>query len=252
VEKSHVHTVADASPRPSLTRTVISSFLITRWPSSSVYDSARPPLSTTMTSSSAKHTRDGSRSARPALPIAQTMRPRLGSEAKNAVLTSGECAIASATRRHSSLSRPSSTEIVMNLVAPSPSRTIACASSVATASIASQIAAKRGSPSSEIGGMAALPVAAITKLSLVDVSPSTVAQLKDAAAISRVAWASSRGVIGASVAMNDSIVAMSGWIIPEPFAMPVMVTGTPSIAIRREAPFGTVSVVMIADTAWNQ
>ena len=34
--------------------------------------------------------------------------------------------------------------------------------------------------------------------------------------------------------------------------MPVTVTGTPSIAIRRDAPFGTVSVVMIADTASNQ
>ena len=34
--------------------------------------------------------------------------------------------------------------------------------------------------------------------------------------------------------------------------MPVTVTGTPSIAIRRDAPFGTVSVVMMADTASNQ
>src|SRR5262245_51595574 len=114
------------------------------------------------------------------------------------------------------------------------------------------MAAKRGSLSSEIGGIAALLVAAITKLSLVDVSPSTVAQLNEAAAISRVAFASSRWAIGASVAMNDSIVAMSGWIIPEPFAMPVTVTGTPLIVARSEAPFGTVSVVMIADTALNQ
>ena len=52
--------------------------------------------------------------------------------------------------------------------------------------------------------------------------------------------------------MKDSIVAMSGWIMPEPLAMPVTVTGTPSIAIRRDAPFGTVSVVMMADTASNQ
>ena len=95
-------------------------------------------------------------------------------------------------------------------------------------------------------------MAAITKLSLVDVSPSTVAQLNDAAAISRVAVASRRAAIGASVATNDSIVAMSGWIMPEPLAIPVTVTGTPSIAIRRDAPFGTVSVVMIADTASNQ
>jgi len=57
---------------------------------------------------------------------------------------------------------------------------------------------------------------------------------------------------GASVATNASIVAMSGWIIPEPFAMPVTVTGTPSIVTRRDAPFGTVSVVMIARAASNQ
>ena len=95
-------------------------------------------------------------------------------------------------------------------------------------------------------------MAAITKLSLVEVSPSIVAQLNEAAAISRVALARRRPAIGASVATNDSIVAMSGWIIPEPFAIPVTVTGTPSITIRRDAPFGTVSVVMIADTASNQ
>ena len=40
--------------------------------------------------------------------------------------------------------------------------------------------------------------------------------------------------------------------MPAPFAMPVTVTGTPSTATRRDAPFGTVSVVMIADTAANQ
>jgi hypothetical protein len=40
--------------------------------------------------------------------------------------------------------------------------------------------------------------------------------------------------------------------MPEPLAMPVTVTGTPSIAMRRDAPFGTVSVVMMADTARNQ
>ena len=52
--------------------------------------------------------------------------------------------------------------------------------------------------------------------------------------------------------MNDSIVAMSGWIMPAPFAMPVTVTGTPSTVTRRDAPFGTVSVVMIAFAAANQ
>ena len=52
--------------------------------------------------------------------------------------------------------------------------------------------------------------------------------------------------------MNDSIVAMFGWIIPAPLAMPVTVIGTPSTTMRRDAPLGTVSVVMIADTAANQ
>ena len=40
--------------------------------------------------------------------------------------------------------------------------------------------------------------------------------------------------------------------MPEPFAMPVTLIGTPSTIVRREAPFGTVSVVMIARAAANQ
>ena len=72
-----------------------------------------------------------------------------------------------------------------------------------------------------MGAMALRPVAAMMKLSLVDVSPSIVAQLNDRSAMSRVTFASSAEAIGASVAMNDSIVAMFGWIIPEPFAIPV-------------------------------
>ena len=52
--------------------------------------------------------------------------------------------------------------------------------------------------------------------------------------------------------MNDSIVAMFGWIMPEPFAIPVTVIGTPSTIVRRDAPLGTVSVVMIARAAANQ
>jgi hypothetical protein len=35
-------------------------------------------------------------------------------------------------------------------------------------------------------------------------------------------------------------------------AIPVTVIGTPSIMTRRDAPFGTVSVVIIAETAENQ
>src|SRR5581483_9489913 len=53
------------------------------------------------------------------------MRPQLGSEAKNAVLTSGELAMVFATSRQSVSGSPSVTSMVMNFVAPSPSRTIA-------------------------------------------------------------------------------------------------------------------------------
>ena len=45
---------------------------------------------------------------------------------------------------------------------------------------------------------------------------------------------------------------MFGAIMPAPLAMPVTVTGTPSISVRRDAPFGTVSVVMIARAAASQ
>ena len=136
----------------------------------------------------------------------------------------------SAIRRHSAASRPPSTAIVMNLVAPSPSRTIACASSTATAVSAPRERARaadrrraRSAPSAPCRSRRS------TKLSLVDVSPSTVAQLNDRSAISRVSVAEHvRAAIGASVATNDSIVAMSGWIIPAPLAMPVTVTGMPS------------------------
>jgi hypothetical protein len=55
-----------------------------------------------------------------------------------------------------------------------------------------------------------LPVAASTKLSLVDVSPSTVAPLNETSATSRAIGVSTAAAIGASVATKDSIVAMSG------------------------------------------
>jgi hypothetical protein len=87
---------------------------------------------------------------------------------------------------------------------------------------------------------------------LVEVSPSTVAPLNDRSATSCASPASSHRSIAASVATNASIVAMSGWIMPAPLAMPVTVIGWPSIVTRRDAPLGTVSVVMIEHAASNQ
>ena len=58
-----------------------------------------------------------------------------------------------------------------------------------------------------------------------------------------------RAEIGASVKMKDSMVAMSGAIMPAPLAMPLIVTlALPSLTVA-VATFGKVSVVMIARAA---
>ncbi|OIQ79802.1 hypothetical protein GALL_384500 [mine drainage metagenome] len=48
------------------------------------------------------------------------------------------------------------------------------------------------------------------------------------------------------------MVAMLGWIMPEPLAIPVMVTVLPPISTWREVPLATISVVMIAVAALSQ
>ena len=63
-------------------------------------------------------------------------------------------------------------------------------------------------------------------MSFVLVSPSTESWSQVRAALARsIAW-SAAGSAVASVSTIESIVAMRGWIIPTPFAMPVTVTGT--------------------------
>src|SRR6476469_7844732 len=84
--------------------------------------------------------------------------------------------------------------------------------------------------SSTIRGTRARPVAITTKESLVDVSPSTVMQLKEASAAALTARSSALALTGASVATNPSMVAMFGRIIPAPFAMPVTVKVPPSVS----------------------
>ena len=64
--------------------------------------------------------------------MAARMRPKFGSDAKKAVFTKGECAMAYAALKHSSTCAAAFDLTVMNLVAPSPSRTMACASCTAT------------------------------------------------------------------------------------------------------------------------
>ena len=57
-------------------------------------------------------------------------------------------------------------------------------------------------------------------MSFVDVSPSMVTRLNDVATAPRSAVSHARALSGASVVMKASIVAMSGRIMPLPFAMP--------------------------------
>src|SRR5206468_5527954 len=140
----------------------------------------------------------------------------------------------------------------MNLVAPSPSRTIACASPCDTSSTASRNAANPGWPGLSITVPPPAPVAIRTKESLVDVSPSTLMRLNERAAASARSWRSAPRATGASVATNASNVAMSGRIMPEPFAIPVTVTAPPPSCARCDRAFGTVSVVMIASAARAQ
>ena len=114
------------------------------------------------------------------------MRPRFGSDAKNAVFTSGECAM----RERDAAA--------FGGVAPAldPDRhELGRAFAVADDRLRElgRHRRQRGAHRREarivaraIGAIGALPVAAITKLSLVDVSPSIVAQLNETSAISRV------------------------------------------------------------------
>ena len=84
---------------------------------------------------------------------------------------------------------------------------------------------------------------------MVEVSPSTVIRLKLWGRAWRRSVFRTWGVAAASVKINTRSVAISGWIIPEPLAMPARVNSLPSILpLTREA-LGRVSVVMMARAA---
>ena len=154
--------------------------------------------------------------------------------------------------RHSSVSAPSSTVMVMNLVAPSPSRTIACASVRATSVMAASKAWPSALARSVTGALPAWPVAITMKLSLVEVSPSTVTRLNEASASCLASAGSSSGATAASVARKPSMVAMLGRIMPAPLEMPVTLTVLPPTWAWRLAALATVSVVMMPSAALSQ
>ena len=97
-----------------------------------------------------------------------------------------------------------------------------------------------------------LPVAANIKQSLVDVSPSTLMRLKLLLAKSTVNCLSNGSLILALHATKANMVAISGLIMPAPFAIPVITTSPLDSATHRLLSFGPVSVVKIAFAAASQ
>ena len=86
-------------------------------------------------------------------------------------------------------------------------------------------------------------------MSLVDVSVSTLSALNVTSHTRRSMASSRSGAISASVVITEIIVAMSGSIIPDPFAMPTTLAVPLPAATVAQAVFGCVSVVMIAVAA---
>ena len=93
------------------------------------------------------------------------------------------------------------------------------------------------------------PLASTITASLVDMSPSTVMVLKVSSTASVSAACSTAGATVASVAMKHNIVAICGWIIPEPLAMAANFTARPPTLISRKATLVVRSVVRIASAA---
>ena len=95
------------------------------------------------------------------------------------------------------------------------------------------------------GAETPFPVAWRMTVSFVEVSPSTVTALKVASTVaSRSPWSASAGA-STSVTKKANMVAMLGWIIPEPFAKPATLT---SSMVLPES-LSVVSVVRMAAAA---
>ena len=104
-------------------------------------------------------------------------------------------------------------------------------------------------PAAEMTAFPARPPAKRRMVSLVEVSPSTVIRLKLVGRAWRRSVFKTWGVAAASVKIKTKSVAISGWIMPEPLAMPARVNFLPSIFPCTSAALGRVSVVMMARAA---
>ena len=144
------------------------------------------------------------------------------------------------------------TSMRTSFCAPSPSRTTCNARSSSRSSSLFAKSASARPPLAGTRGCWAWPVANSSTVSEVEVSESTVVRLKLASTPSRSSASSASAGILASVATKQSIVAMSGAIMPLPLAMPLMRTSAPSMRATRVAVLGNVSVVMMPRAASPQ
>jgi hypothetical protein len=108
----------------------------------------------------------------------------------------------------------------MNLVAPSPSRTISCASVLRHSMSRHRATRDRPESVEVIAGSADLPEAITINESLVEVSPSMVMQLNERSAACLTRVSSTGCATAASQARKPSMVAMFGRIMPAPLLMP--------------------------------
>ena len=172
-----------------------------------------------------------------------TMRPQFASSPATAVLTKGELATAMATRLADRSSTAPVTSTWISFCAPSPSRTTCSARSSSRSCSTAAKATRSGAT------LPAAPVANRSTVSLVEVSLSTVVQLKLVAVASANRSCSAAAGIAASVNTKHSMVAMSGAIMPLPLAKPLIRSAVPPDCTTRVAALGKVSVVMIPRAA---
>ena len=94
------------------------------------------------------------------------------------------------------------------------------------------------------------PFASTMTMSQTDVSPSTLTLLKVYLTAFWSIFFRDAEAIPQSVVKTHIMVARLGWIMPEPFAIPEIVTVFPSVSsICADTSFGTVSVVIMAYSA---
>ena len=111
------------------------------------------------------------------------------------------------------------------------------------------IKVSKAGPSVVISVFPARPLAMMATISLVEVSPSTLSMLKVFCTSWLRAFCSISAEIAVSVVINTSMVAMLGWIMPLPLAMPPSRQVVPSISNSTAIFFMTVSVVIMAFAA---